>query len=40
LGIRIRKFLGLPDPDPLVRGRYGSGSGSFPFLMKVLSGLK
>ncbi len=23
---RIRMFLGLPDPDPLVRSRYGSGS--------------
>jgi hypothetical protein len=33
--------LGLPAPDldPLVE-RYGSGSGSFPFLIKVLSGLK
>jgi hypothetical protein len=29
-------FLGLPDPDPLVQ-MYGSGS--FPFLIKVLSGL-
>jgi hypothetical protein len=36
LGIRICMFLGLPDPelDPLVRE-----SGSFPFLIKVLSGL-
>jgi hypothetical protein len=36
-----RMFLGLPDPDPLVE-RYGSdsGIGSFPFLIKVLSGLK
>ncbi len=33
LGIRIRMFLGLQDPDPLVTThRYGSGSGSFPFL--------
>ncbi len=41
LGIRIRMFLGLPDPDRLVK-RYGSGpgSGSFPFLINVLSGLK
>ncbi len=32
-------FLGLPDPDPdlLVKGY---GSGSFPFLRNVLSGLK
>jgi hypothetical protein len=42
LGIRIRirrigMFLGLPDPDLLVRGY---GSGSFPFLIDVLSGLK
>ncbi len=38
---RIRMFLGPPDPDPdpLVK-RYGSGSRSFPFLIKVLSGLK
>jgi hypothetical protein len=41
LGIRsrirkIRMFLGLADPDPLVR----FGSGSFLFLIKVLSGLK
>jgi hypothetical protein len=33
-------FLGLPDPDPLGCQRCGSGSGSFPFLIKVLSGLK
>jgi hypothetical protein len=33
-------FLGLPDPDPLVGQRCGSGSGSFPFLIKVLGGLK
>jgi hypothetical protein len=36
-------FLGLldRDPDPFVRGTgYGSGSGSFPFLINVLSGLK
>jgi hypothetical protein len=44
LGIRIRKFLGLPDPDPFV---WGTGRrrepapypdpppGSFPFLIKV-----
>jgi hypothetical protein len=40
LGIRIRRiriYLGLPDPDPLVRGK---GSRFFPFLIKVLSGLK
>jgi hypothetical protein len=46
LWIRIRMFLGLqdPNPDPLVRGTDGSGSGcgSLPFLKKVLSqsGLK
>jgi hypothetical protein len=36
LGIRIRRirmFLGLPDPDPLVRG-------PFFFLINMLSGLK
>ena len=35
--IRIRMFLGLPDPDPLV-----SGSDPDPslFLINVLSGLK
>jgi hypothetical protein len=37
-------FLGLLDPYPLVRStdpdRSGSGSGSFPFLINVLSGLK
>ncbi len=38
LGIWI--FLGLPDPDPLGGQRCGSGSGSFPFLIKVLRGLK
>jgi hypothetical protein len=39
--IRICMFLGLPDPDPLLK-RYGyeSGSGSIPFYIKVLSGLK
>jgi hypothetical protein len=26
LGIRIRMFLGLPDPDPLVRGKDPSPS--------------
>ncbi len=31
--IWISKFLGFPDPDPLVN-RYGSGSGSFPSLSK------
>jgi hypothetical protein len=37
----IRMFLGLPDPDPLVkRNGSGSGSGPFPFVIKVLSGLK
>jgi NAD/NADP transhydrogenase alpha subunit len=30
----IQMFLDLPDPDPLV------GSGSFSFLINVLSGLK
>jgi hypothetical protein len=28
---RIRMFSGLPDPDPLVPGTYGSGSGSGSF---------
>ncbi len=42
---RIRLFLGLPDPHPgSVRHKYasgcGSGSRSFSFLIKVLSGLK
>jgi hypothetical protein len=50
--IRIRMFLGVPDPHPYVFWRpgsasgfvshkYGCGSGSesFPFLLKVLSGL-
>jgi hypothetical protein len=39
-------FFSVGDPDPHVFGppesvtqRYGSGSGSFPFLIKVLSGL-
>ncbi len=32
---RIRMFLGLLDPNPLVKG-YGSGSGSFPFLINEL----
>jgi hypothetical protein len=32
-------FFGLLDPDQLVRGT-DSGSGSFPFLLKVLRGLK
>jgi hypothetical protein len=45
LGIRIRRirmFLGLPDPNPIVRAPevYVSGSGSFPFFIQVLSGLK
>jgi hypothetical protein len=35
---RIRLFLGLLDPNPLVSQMYVSGS--FPFLIKVLSGLK
>jgi hypothetical protein len=42
LGIRIRRipmFLGLPDPDPLFRGS-DPGSVSFPFLIKMFSGLK
>jgi hypothetical protein len=39
LGIRIRMFLGLPDPDPLVT-RCGSGSRPFSFLIKVLRRLK
>jgi hypothetical protein len=33
-------FLGLPDPDPLVGGKDmdpAPESGSFPFLIKVLS---
>jgi hypothetical protein len=36
--IRIRKFLGLPDPDPLVRGTgtYRSGSGSFHHQAKIV----
>jgi hypothetical protein len=39
LGIRIqcRMFLGLPDPDPLVKG---TDPDPDPFLIKVLSGLK
>jgi hypothetical protein len=44
--------VGDPEPDPQdphvfglprsgsIRQRYGSGSGSFPFLINVLSGLK
>ncbi len=28
---RIRKFWGLPDPDPVVSERYGSGLGSGSF---------
>jgi hypothetical protein len=35
----IRMFLGLPDQDPLVKGMV-SVSGSFPFLIKMLNGLK
>jgi hypothetical protein len=35
----IRMFLGLPDPDPLVKGMV-SVSGSFPFHVKMLKGLK
>ncbi len=35
LGIRIRMFLGLPDPDPLVEG-----TDPIPYLINVLSGLK
>jgi hypothetical protein len=34
-GIRIHMFLGLQDPDPLVRG-YGSGSGSFYHQAKIV----
>jgi hypothetical protein len=39
LGIRnrIRIFLSLPDPDPLVRG---TDPDPYPFLINVLSGLK
>ncbi len=42
---RIRMFLGLldPEPDPLIRGTDPAsdpGSGSFPFLIKMLSRLK
>jgi hypothetical protein len=40
LGIRIRRilmFVGLPDPDPFVRGPDPDPS---PFLIDVLSGLK
>jgi hypothetical protein len=40
---RIRKFFGLPDPDPLVRGMDldpAPDPGGFPFPFKVLSGLK
>ncbi len=37
LGIRIRIFLGLQDPDPLVRGTDPDPS---LLLIKVLSGLK
>ncbi len=42
-------IVGDPDPDPHVfwppgsgsiSQRYGSGSGSFPILIKMLSGLK
>jgi hypothetical protein len=49
LGIRnrIHIFLGLPDPDPLVRGMDPDkasdpdpNTNSFPFLIKVLSGLE
>jgi hypothetical protein len=32
-------FLGLPDPDPLVRGTDPDPAPA-PFLIKVLSGLK
>jgi hypothetical protein len=32
-------FLGLPDPDPLIRGM-DQAPDPFPFLIKVLSGLK
>jgi hypothetical protein len=39
--IRIHMYLGLPNPDPLVRGRDPDPApGSFPFLIKVMSGLK
>jgi hypothetical protein len=40
---RIRIFLGIPDSDSgSICQRYGSGpgSGSFPFLIDVLSGMK
>jgi hypothetical protein len=33
---RIHMFLGLPDPDPLFRGTYGSGSGSFYHHAKIV----
>jgi hypothetical protein len=38
LGIRIRMILGLPDPDPLVRGTDPDPDPSI-FLLNVLSGL-
>jgi hypothetical protein len=37
LGTQIRMFLGLQGS---ISQRYGSGCGSFPFLIKVLRGLK
>ena len=33
---RIHMFLSLRDPDPLVRGTYGSGSGSFYHHAKIV----
>jgi hypothetical protein len=38
-GIKIRMFMGLPDPGLLVRGMDPAPDPSL-FLMKVLSGLK
>jgi hypothetical protein len=38
LGIRIRMFLGLPDPNPLVRGMDPAPDLSL-FLIQVFSGL-
>jgi hypothetical protein len=49
LGFLVAESSSVGDPDPHVFGppgsgstslRYRSGSGSFPFLIKVFSGLK
>ncbi len=40
LGIRIRMFLGLPDPDLFDRGADPDPAHPFFFLINVLSGLK